>query len=88
MTDTNTFIDEFTKDPQNLATLGEGEVAYVKPLLSEQVREIFPNAPALQTGMKLFAVLSASGAPIMLTDTHDAAVANAIANDLRPVSLH
>jgi hypothetical protein len=88
MTDTNTFINEFTKDPKNLAELGEGEVAYVKPLLSEQIRAIFPNAPALQSGMKLFAVLSASGAPIMLTDSHDAAVANAIANDLRPVSLH
>ena len=88
MTDTNTLIDEFTKDPKNLAALGEGEVAYVKPLMSEQVRAIFPNAPALQTGMRLFAVLSASGTPIMLTDSHDAAVANAIANDLRPVSLH
>ncbi len=81
-------IEEFTRDPANLAALGEGEVVYVKPLLSEEVRAIFPDAPALQSGMKLFAVLSASGAPIMLTDSHDTAVANAIANDLRPVSLH
>jgi hypothetical protein len=88
MTDTNAFIEDFTSDPQNLAALGEGEVVYVRSLLSEEVRAIFPNAPALQSGMKLFALLSASGAPIMLTDSHDAAVANAIANDLRTVSLH
>jgi hypothetical protein len=88
MTDTNAFIEDFTKDPKNLAALGEGEVVYVRSLLSEEVRAIFPNAPALQSGMQLFALLSASGAPIMLTDSHDAAVANAIANDLRPVSLH
>jgi hypothetical protein len=84
----NEFIEDFTKDPKNLAALGEGEVVYVKPLLSDQVQAIFPGAPAMQSGLRLFALLSASGSPIMLTDSHDAAVANAIANDLRPVSLH
>ncbi|HSP25102.1 MAG TPA: DUF1150 family protein [Saliniramus sp.] len=88
MTDTNTFIEDFTSDPKNLAALGEGEVVYVRSLLSEEVRAIFPDAPALQSGMRLFALLSASGSPIMLTDSHDAAVANAVANDLRTVSLH
>jgi hypothetical protein len=83
-----TFIENFTKDPKNLAALGEGEVVYVRQFLSDQVQEIFPGAPAMQAGLKLFALLSASGSPIMLTDSRDAAVANAIANDLRPVSLH
>lgn len=88
MTEKNTFIEDFTSDPKNLAALGEGEVVYVRSLLSEEVRAIFPDAPALQSGMRLFALLSASGSPIMLTDSHDAAVANAVANDLRTVSLH
>ncbi|TVR10589.1 MAG: DUF1150 domain-containing protein [Salinarimonadaceae bacterium] len=88
MTDTATFIADFTKDPRNLAMLGEGEVVYVKPMLSEQVAAAFPEAPALESGLKLFALLSASGAPIMLTDSRDTAIAEALAADLRPVSLH
>jgi hypothetical protein len=42
----------------------------------------------LAPGLKLFALLSASGTPILLTDSRDAAVANAWAHDLQPVGLH
>jgi hypothetical protein len=77
-----------TVDPAELAALGEGQVAYVKPLLSDEVRRLFPQAPEIQAGLQLFALLSASGAPILLTDSRDAALANAWAHDLRTVSLH
>jgi len=71
-----------------LANLGLGDVAYVKPLRSDDVARLFPQAPKLQPGMELFALLSASGEPIVLTDSLDAAVANAWAHDLTTVSLH
>ena len=74
--------------PAELAALGEGEVAYVKPMQSDEVRRLFPQAPQLAPGLQLFALLSASGAPIMLTDSRDAAVANAWQHDLETVSLH
>ena len=74
--------------PSDLAALGEGEVAYVKPMSSDEVRRLFPQAPELAPGLALFALLSASGAPILLTDSRDAAVANAWAHDLETVSLH
>jgi hypothetical protein len=77
-----------TVDPAELAALGEGQVAYVKPLLSDEVRRLFPQAPKIQSGLQVFALLSASGAPILLTDSRDAALANAWAHDLRTVSLH
>ncbi len=81
-----------TKDiqvnPAELAALGEGQVAYVKPLRSDDVRRLFPQVPQIQPGLQVYALLSASGAPIMLTDSRDAAVANAWANDLQTVSLH
>jgi hypothetical protein len=79
---------ELTVNPAELAALGEGQVAYVKPVLSDDVRRLFPQAPQIQPGLQLFALLSASGAPIMLTASRDAAVANAWANDLETVSLH
>jgi hypothetical protein len=77
-----------TPNPADLAALGVGHVAYVKPMRSDEVRRLFPQAPDLAPGIDLFALLSASGEPILLTDTRDAALANAWAHDLHTVSLH
>lgn len=74
--------------PQELAALGGGQVAYVKPMLSDEVRRLYPGAPELAPGMKLFALLSADGSPILLTDSIDAAYAGAWEHELRTVSLH
>lgn len=63
-------------------------VAYVRPIRSEQVRQLFPQVPEIQPGLKLFALLAADGTPILLTDSKDAAIANAWANDLETVSVH
>jgi hypothetical protein len=75
-------------DMAGLASWGLGQMAYVKPMLSDDVSRLFPDAPEIQPGLQLFALLSASGEPILLTDNHDAALANAWAHDLTTVSLH
>jgi hypothetical protein len=75
-------------DPVELAALGEGRMAYVKPMSSDDIARLYPQAPQIEPGLQLFALLSASGAPILLTDTRDAALANAWAHDLQTVSLH
>lgn len=75
-------------DTRALAALGEGQIAYVKPISSDEVRRIFPQAPELAPGLSLYALLSASGSPILLTDSRDTAVANAWAHDLQTVSLN
>lgn len=74
--------------PEALALLGDGKLAYVKPIRSEDVARLFPEAPELQPGMQLFALHGADGTPIMLTDSRDAAVANAWSQELETVSLH
>jgi hypothetical protein len=84
----NNELREIQLSPSDFATLGEGQVAYVKPMQSDEVRRLFPQAPAIDSGLQLFALLSASGSPILLTDSRDAAVANAWAHDLQTVSLH
>jgi hypothetical protein len=73
---------------EQLAHLGDGAIAYVKEMRSEDVARLFPQAPKIEPGLQLFALLSANGTPIVLTDTRDAAVANAWQNDLQTVSLH
>jgi hypothetical protein len=74
--------------PEQFAHLGDGTVAYLKPIRSEDVSRLIPHAPALEPGIQLFALLGADGTPIVLTDSRDAAIANAIEHELQMVSVH
>jgi hypothetical protein len=73
---------------ESLATLGEGHIAYVKQIRSEDVPDLFPEAPRIAPGLKLFALHAADGTPIMLTDSREAAIANAWSPELQAVSVH
>ena len=73
---------------ETLASLGEGQIAYVKQIRSEDVPDLFPQAPTVAPGLKLFALHAADGTPILLTDSREAAVANAWSNELQTVSVH
>ena len=74
--------------PDEFAHLGQGAIAYVKPIKSDEVPRLFPQAPNIQPGLDLFMLLGADGTPIMLTDSKDAAFANAWENQLQTVSVH
>jgi hypothetical protein len=74
--------------PEALALLGGGRIAYVKAIRSEDVAKMFPQAPQIAPGMKLFSLHAADGTPIMLTDSREAAIANAWSNELQAVSVH
>jgi hypothetical protein len=73
---------------QAFSTLGGGKVAYVKPIRSEDVHALYPQAPELEPGMKLFALHAADGTPILVTDSREAAIANAMTHELETVSVH
>ncbi len=73
---------------RELAQLGDGEVAYIKQLDPEVAEKLFPALQSTPRGIDLFAVLGADGTPLALTDSRNAAIANAIENDLVPVSVH
>jgi len=83
--------DYLTRAPMSrreLAQLGDGEVAYIKQLDPEVAEKLFPALQSTPRGIDLFAVLGADGTPLALTDSRNAAIANAIENDLVPVSVH
>jgi hypothetical protein len=73
---------------QAFAVLGGGKVAYVKPIRSEDVHALYPQAPELQPGLSLFALHAADGTPILVTDSREAAIANAMTHELETVSVH
>jgi len=77
-----------TMSPEALASLGDGRIAYVKTVRSEDVQKQFPQVPELAPGMMLFALHAADGTPIMLTDSRDSAVASAWSHELETLSVH
>ena len=73
---------------ETLAHLGEGPIAYVKQIKSDDVPRLFPQAPPIAPGLQLYALHGADGTPIMLTDSREAALANAWSQELQAVSVH
>ena len=87
MTETNTTTNPVIT-PDALAHLGDGRLAYVKAIRSEDVHSLYPQAPEMQAGMRLFALHAADGTPILVTDSREAAIANAMTHELETVSVH
>ena len=81
-------INVMKMTPEQFAHLGDGAVAYVKAIRSEEAVRLFPQAPRIQPGLQLFALLGADGTPMLLTDSRDAAIANAWEHELHTVSVH
>jgi hypothetical protein len=91
MTNDNITNDNITSTEisrEALALLGGGRIAYVKAIRSEDVQKQFPQAPQLAPGTLLYSLHAADGTPIMLTDSREAAVANAWSQELETVGLH
>jgi hypothetical protein len=88
MTEAGNVFDTAGVSTEALAAMGEGHIAYVKQIRSEDVPGLFPQAPRIAPGIKLFALHSADGTPIMLTDSREAAIANAWSQELQAVSVH
>ncbi|KAA0077777.1 DUF1150 domain-containing protein [Tardiphaga sp. P9-11] len=88
MTEVVTITENAAVTTEALAHLGEGMIAYVKPVRSEDVPGLFPQAPQIAPGLQLFALHAADGTPIMLTDSRESAIANAWSQELQAVSVH
>lgn len=71
-----------------LAKLGGGEVAYIKTMTSEQARELFPSIKGLPRGINIYALHAADGTPIAVTDTRQAAIGQALEDELEIASVH
>ena len=71
-----------------LAHLGAGHIAYVKQVRSEDVPILFPQAPKVAPGLKLFALHAADGTPMALTSDRDVAVAAILQHEMVPALVH
>lgn len=75
-------------DLTDLAALGAGQVAYVRPMSAAEVQKLVPQIDDLPSGIDLYALLGADGTPIMIADSRDELTANAWENQLVTVSVH
>lgn len=74
--------------PDELAHLGEGHVAYMRKMKSDELNGRFPNLPPIASGLELWTLFAANGEPILLSDERDSVLAKAQEDNLVPVSLH
>ena len=88
MTNNGSVENTIKISPEALVALGGGRIAYVKAIRSEDVPALFPQVPNIQPGLQLFALHAADGTPMMLTDSREAALANAWSQELETVSVH
>ncbi|OQM76140.1 DUF1150 family protein [Manganibacter manganicus] len=70
------------------AHLGEGSVAYLRKVSSDDLRGRFPGLTEIGPGLELWALFGANGEPILLSDARDRALAGAMENDLVTVAIH
>ena len=72
----------------DLANLGEGEFAYITEISSEEAGRLFAPLEDIPGDLMLYALHSADGTPIALTDTLSAAQAQAFEDDLEIATVH
>lgn len=81
-------IPSVTISETDLAAIGEGHVAYLRRMSSDEIRARFPAAKAIQPGLNLWALFSADGTPLAVSDDRGSILASASENSLTTVSLH
>jgi hypothetical protein len=69
------------------AQLGDGHLAYIREIDAEQASILLGELPG-PPGSPLFCLYAADGTPMAISVSKQAAMANAIANQLLPMLVH
>lgn len=79
---------EVRRTLEDLAAMGDGEVAYMRKFKAHELRELFPQTAELHPSVQLYALFAADGSPLILADSREAVVNGAWHNDLSMAVLH
>jgi hypothetical protein len=71
-----------------LAKLGGGKVAYIKVMSHDEAKQLFPAVEGLPSGIDLYALHAADGTPLVLTDSHQAALGHAMGDELEIAAIN
>ena len=68
--------------------LGEGAVAYVRKMKSDDLLARYPGIAEIAPGLDVWTLFAADGQPILLAGDRDVAMAGALRNELTAVHVH
>jgi len=88
MRETSQLEESWIMTESEFAALGDGEVAYIKMMTSEEALAAYPSIDDLPAGLNLFALHAADGTPIALTDDMGTAIEHALGDELEIAALH
>ncbi len=69
-----------------LANMGMGEVAYVRELPAQEVEQMIGQKIDADPATPLYCLYLADGTPVSVSDSREAAIANAIEHDLAAIN--
>jgi len=78
---------EFVLSELEFARLGEGRVAYLKRVKTDELARRFPDLPPMTPGIEIWGLFGAAGDPIVLSDVRANALAGAQEHELETVTL-
>ncbi len=80
--------NKITLSDTDFASLGAGEVGYIRKMKSEDLTRRFPALSQIAPGLDVWALFAANGQPIILSDRRAAVLEGASENELVPVWLN
>lgn len=73
---------------ENLAEFGAGQIGYFREFERNEALRHFPDAAAIKTAEKLWALFGADGTLLLLTENRTSVFFKAMEDDLKTVTLH
>jgi hypothetical protein len=80
--------EKITLSDLDFASLGSGEVGYIRKMKSDDLTARFPALSQLAPGLDVWTLFAANGMPIVLSDQRSAVLEGASDNELIPVWLN
>jgi hypothetical protein len=74
--------------PEQLQAIGNGFLAYVKPIAVDEAIKLLGQPIQLAPDDKLYCLFNANGAPISISQSYEAAVGSAMEHELVSVRVH
>ena len=74
--------------PQDLATLGEGALGYIREIEIQEARRLLGNQASVAPDSKLFCLYKADGTPVSISGSKEAALGSAFEHELMAMSVH
>ncbi len=81
-------MKEQMKTSKDFADFYTGNVAYLREMHTSELAEVYPDLPQIESEMKLWALISADGTPLVFTDCHFVAQSKAKEAQLETLSIH